>query len=105
VESVLFLIQTNLEELRTELGKPGEIALTGGLAREPAFVQGLADLSGMPVLHPEGEEATARGVAFLLSEDSGRWPDGHGRTTNPQDNPALVQRYRRWQQAMAKALI
>jgi glycerol kinase len=105
LESVLFLIQANLDELRAASGELNEIVLTGGLSREPAFVQGLADLSGVVVLHPEREEATAHGVAFLLSIDKGRWPDARNRTTPPQENPALVQRYQRWLQAMKKTLI
>jgi len=104
LESVLFLIQTNLDELRAASGEPGEIVLTGGLPREPAFAQGLADLSGVEVAHPERAEATARGVAFLLSAELGRWPDERSRATLPRENPALIRRYRRWQQAMTKVL-
>ena len=86
LESVLFLIQANLDELRAASGEPGEIVLTGGLPREPAFAQGLADLSGVEVAHPERAEATARGVAFLLSAELGRWPEERSRATPPRKN-------------------
>jgi len=104
LESVLFLIQTNLDELRAASGELSEIALTGGLSREPVFVQGLADLSGLVVLHAEHEEATARGVAFLLNEKVARWPDARGPAVTPRKNLTLARHYQRWQQAMAKAL-
>lgn len=104
VESVLFLIQANLDVLIKTSGPVAEIVLSGGLSKEPFFVQGLAALSGIRVLRPERSEATARGVAFLLSEDQARWPDAHRQTTVAQANAALAARYHRWQRLMAKAL-
>lgn len=104
IESVLFLIQTNLDALSAASGEISELVLTGGLSREPAFARGLSDLSQLTVVHPERSEATARGVAFLLSEDRTCWPDAHRQTTVMQANAALAARYRRWQRLMAEAL-
>jgi glycerol kinase len=105
-ESILFLIQTNLDALRAATGPVEQIILTGGLAREAALRQGLADLSGIPVLHPPHAEATARGVAFLLNTlnpEQGRSDSGPQGAASGKAS-ALARRYRRWQEAMARAL-
>jgi len=103
VESVVFLIQANLEAMAEVLPPPRRIRLTGGLARLDGLAGRLADLAGLPVERPPALEATARGVAYL----AGGRPQGFAReperTFAPRENPALRAAYRRWRAAMPEA--
>ncbi len=65
LESIVFLIQTNLERM----GTPARIAVSGGLSRLDGLCQRLADLALIPVMRLDDFEATARGVARLLAGD------------------------------------
>jgi len=98
VESIVFLIVRNLEEMNAELGPPRALRLTGGLSRLDGFAQRLADLSGLPVLRPKEFEATARGVAQLAAQKNfGEVPEDR---FSPQENPALKDAYLRFLEAL-----
>ncbi|MFQ5589418.1 MAG: FGGY family carbohydrate kinase [Nitrospiria bacterium] len=106
VESILFLIQTNLEEMHQIAGPVNTIEISGGLARLGGLCQRLADLSGLCVLRHAEHEATARGLAFLLLENNtGHWPSppASARFLSHQ-NTGLQKRYQAWRRIMAKAL-
>ena len=67
VESILFLIQANLDCMaETHLPIKG-ITISGGLAQSDALCQKLADLSGLTVQRPALVEATAQGIAWLAA--------------------------------------
>ena len=103
VESILFLLQVNIEQLsdREPLNK---ILISGGLSSIDGICQRLADLSGLPVERPANHEATARGIAFLLA-DRPDWPSkGEQTTFSPQSDPLLQSRFQQWQKAMDQAL-
>jgi glycerol kinase len=100
IESIVFLLQVNLEEL-ARLGAVGAITLTGGLSRLDGLCQRLADLSGLTVSRPGDHEATARGLLYLLS---GTRPPTAETGFTPQPNPALDARYRDWRRALEAAL-
>lgn len=113
VESIVFLLHTNLHEMESVYPAPHTIVISGGLATLNGLCQRLADLSGLPVCRPAECEATARGTAFLLAGSgtiSDRWnlhPEGDPefipeRIFTPSINPALHERYCLWQQAMPK---
>jgi len=105
VESIVFMIQVNLESMAGLAGTPRRIIATGGLATLDGLCQRIADTSGIEVYRPREREATARGTAFLLADRPQRWPETEAGTTfAPQDNPALQQRYRDWSRAMQEAL-
>ncbi|TDY00987.1 FGGY family carbohydrate kinase [Thiohalophilus thiocyanatoxydans] len=105
LESILFLLQINLARMHRQLAPARRLQLTGGLANLDGLCQRLADLSRIPVYRPAECEATARGSAFLLAGQPADWPEpGPGREFEPQENPALQQRYTSWQEAMEKAL-
>lgn len=99
LESILFLLQTNLELI------PGlsarYIVISGGLARADGLCQALADLSGREVRRAQHAEATARGLAALLTRQ--RWPIGM-QSFFPSADEILSRRYHRWQQLMRQAL-
>lgn len=104
-ESIVFLLQVNLELLRKFPPPTARIVATGGLAQLDGLCQRLADLSGLPVYRPAEHEATARGAAYLLAGFPGNWPEANpGVEFAPLPNSGLAQRYNRWRAEMNKAL-
>ena len=101
VESIVFLLHVNMEEMQKTASPPLQIQVTGGLAALDGLCQRLADLSGMPVYRPVEREATARGTAYLLAGCPKEWPENDiGIWFKPRDNEALKRRYSEWQKAM-----
>jgi glycerol kinase len=105
VESIVFLLQANLEVIRELPSEPKRQLVTGGLAQLDGLCQRLADLGGLPVYRPVDHEATARGTAYLLAAFPGDWPEKKtGIWFAPRPNPDLVRRYERWRVEMRRAL-
>ncbi len=67
VESILFLIQANLDCMAETHLPIKNITISGGLAQSDALCQKLADLSGLTVQRPALVEATAQGIAWLAA--------------------------------------
>ncbi len=104
-DSIVFLLQANFEIMQKFPPVLTRIVATGGLARLDGLCQRLADLSGLPVYRPAEQEATARGMAYLLAGFPEEWPeDKLGANFMPEQNRQLVQRYNRWRAEMNKAL-
>ena len=100
-ESIVFLIQANLDEMSRCAGAAGGIIISGGLATVDGLCRRLADLSGIPVGRPEVEEATARGLAWLLAGRPPAWSrELRSARFAPAANPALTTRYQHWLQEM-----
>ncbi|HZD25346.1 MAG TPA: FGGY-family carbohydrate kinase, partial [Alphaproteobacteria bacterium] len=101
-ESVLFLLQANLDAMRAAGLAAERIQIGGGLARSEALCRRLADLSGAVVYRPAETEATARGMAWLAAGRPAHWPELEpGTTFAPQPNPGLAARYQRFREEMA----
>lgn len=104
-ESIVFLLQRNLEAMRAVLAPPTHIQISGGLSRVDGLCQRLADLAQCPVVRPAEVEASARGVAFLLAGRPSVWPaPGPDDRFTPRAYEALHDRYRRWTAAMNAAI-
>ncbi|MDH5512497.1 MAG: FGGY-family carbohydrate kinase, partial [Gammaproteobacteria bacterium] len=104
-ESIVFLLQTNLEIMQKLSAPPMRMLVTGGLARLDGLCRRLADLSGLPVYRPAEHEATARGTAYLLAGFPENWPEAEpGDRFTPAPNPVLMRRYQDWRAAMDDAL-
>ncbi len=104
-ESMVFLLQANLEVMQKFPPAPTRIIATGGLARLDGLCLRLADLSGLPVFRPAEHEATARGTAYLLAKFPADWTEEKpGEKFVPKQNPLLAQRYRRWREEMNHVL-
>ncbi len=101
-ESIIFLLNTNLEKMHHLSSPPEQIQITGGLAQIDGLCQRLADLSDLPVYRPRETEATARGIAFLLADCPEHWPEETdiGIWFTPQPNSALQARYNEWKALM-----
>jgi len=105
VESIIFLLQANLEEMLKLSSPPQQIQISGGLASLDALCQRLADVTGLPVYRPVEREATARGIAYLLAGGPAHWPETDlGIWFKPAPNPPLIERYRHWRDAMQTAM-
>ncbi|MDX9785536.1 MAG: FGGY family carbohydrate kinase [Desulfobacterales bacterium] len=96
-ESILFLIQSNLDAMAAAGCDIKQLVVTGGLARLDGLCRRLADLSGKPVYRPAETEATVRGTAWLVFGRPKRWPkSGRGRWFAPLANAPLKERYFRF---------
>lgn len=105
IESIVFLLQVNLEEMNQIFIPPRRLIASGGLARVDGLCQRLADITGLPVHRPAECEATARGTAFLLAGQPAHWPEQSAHSEfSPRENDALQQRFARWRGEMDRAI-
>jgi len=105
VESIIFLIRENIEEMMKLSSPPEQIQITGGLAVQDEICQRLADLTQLPVYRPVECEATARGIAYKLAGEPKIWPEtGIGQWFKSQNNEGLQKRYNEWHTALLHAL-
>ncbi len=104
-ESIVFLLQVNLDAVLAEGLRPSRIVVTGGLASLDGLCQRLADLSGLVVERPDVQEATGRGVAFLAAGSPVTWTPASRRSVfTPAADVRLADRFRRWQTEMNRRL-
>ena len=93
IESIVFLIQANLELMQHE-SPIHKIVVAGGMANLDGLCQKLSNLSGLIIERPEQVEATARGVAWLAAGRPSLWQDQQTHATfEPVTDAALMQRY------------
>jgi len=104
LESIVFLLVENLRSMDEVMAAPGALLVSGGLSRLDGFCQRLGDLSGLPVRRSGETEGTAKGLAYLLAGLPAHWRVEGGDGFTAQPNPALLERYRRWQAQMQSAL-
>ncbi len=106
VESIVFMLQTNFELCAGATAMPEGWVVSGGLSALDGLCQRLADLSGVPVLRPNIDEATSRGVANLLIRSHNSVPETDITEVQfvPQMNSPLEHRYLRWRHAMAEVI-
>jgi glycerol kinase len=104
-ESILFLIQANLDTLLSAGLSVSRLRMTGGISHLDALGQRMADLSGLEVYRPADTEATARGTAWLAFQRPRHWPKpGRGYIFKPRENPALWERYQQFCSIMEETL-
>ena len=95
VESIVFLLQLNIDQMQTIKPNCEYIEISGGLSRNDSINQLLADLSKLPVKRREDSEASARGIAWLAAEQHDHWEQlPCVKTFMPRDDPGLFHRYR-----------
>ena len=100
IESVVFLLQVNLEEMRDKGINHKHIVVSGGLSVLDGLCQRLADVSVLSVIRPQQCESTAKGLAFLLSGFESSWPTGKTKRFEPESNKKLMQRYEHWREEL-----
>ncbi|WP_428036937.1 FGGY family carbohydrate kinase [Amphritea sp.] len=94
MESIIFLICRNIKAM-SSLPPARQIIIAGGINRFNSLCQGLADLSGLPVLRYAQSDITALGAAWQTLPNSVRnmLPET---TFTPEANPSLAERYQAW---------
>ncbi len=101
LESIVFLIQVNLEELEGTQPPYKEITISGGLTRLDGLCQRVADLSGVPVRRASDVEATLSGIGWLAAGRPEIWGDEEAAVIfQPQPNPRLQGRFHTWREQM-----
>lgn len=103
IESIAFLIQRNLDTMAQVVTAPERIIISGGLSRLDDLCQAIADLSGVTVMRPGECEATARGLAWLLTAPAPAWGMPEPLSYfNPRSDAGILSRYRHWERRMAQ---
>ena len=98
IESIVFLLRVNLEQLATKRGPVRRVRVTGGLSRSERLCQRMADGLGCRVERLRGGEGTITGLWRRLSGSAATSPGDQ--TFEPEDVPGLEDRYREWLQRM-----
>lgn len=94
IESILFLVQANIERMTAQSPAVDSIRISGGLSSLDGLCQRLANLSGLTVERPEQVEATARGIAWQAAGCPDGWSaTGNGRRFTPHRDKLLTDRY------------
>ena len=97
IESIVFLLQANIERLCRYNPGLHRIRISGGLSNLDGLCRRLADLSGLEIHRPVQVEATARGIAWQAAGGPEDWPpSGAGETFTPSGNALLHSRYERF---------
>lgn len=100
IESVAFLIACNAAELRRQGAPAARVLLSGGLSRSNWLCTRLSALLAVPVERSE-REASARGIAVLADPAlSADWPANPTTVFEAPHNPALEERYARFQKEL-----
>ncbi len=99
VESIVFLLQSNLLAIEEQVSAAEVIVISGGVAQLDGLCQALATLSGRPVRRLAETEASARGAAWLLAQSSD-WTTTAFDEFVPAPPGALHARYRHWRAAL-----
>lgn len=103
LESIVFLLLENMDLMTDALGPGTRIVASGGLSRLDGLCQRLADLAGLVVERPAETEATAAGLAWLLTGHT--CPPAAATTRfSPRPAPELAARRERFRALLAAAL-
>lgn len=68
-------ISLSIRDCLRNVDKRGTIYLAGGGAKSPVWAQMIADVAGMKVMIPSGEELGAKGVALMAGVSQGLYKD------------------------------
>ena len=100
IESILFLIQLNIDLIRPANPNINGINLSGGVSRMDGFCQRPANLSRYRVFRANDPEATARGIAWQSAGCPDDWQSETGEYFEPARNESLSRRYREFSRIM-----
>ena len=104
LDSILFLIRVNLDEMQHHGPPLRQIVISGGIAGADVACQRLADLTSLPVLRYPEREATARGLAYLVANQPvGFDAIGEPRIFQPVPDVELLERFLAWLKEMKQA--
>jgi len=97
-----------LDAVRADTGlSPASLRIDGGMSRNDAFVQALADATGLPVEASAVTEATTLGAAYLAGAAVGVWPSveaaAQTRRARRVVQPARALDRSQWHEAVRRA--
>ncbi len=93
IESIVFLLQHNIEILQQKM-QLQQLQVSGGLSQLDGLCQKLADISHLPVTQSQQTEATALGAAWLAAGSPPNWFGMLQQPIfSPMHNPQLQIRY------------
>ena len=105
LESIAFLLHTNLIELQPHGPPLKRLLVTGGLSANDYLCGCLGSLSALPLDRTDDPEATARGLARLVAGDTAAgWPLAGKLQQLPMLNADLRARYTQWRAALNAAI-
>ncbi len=105
LESIAFLLQANLSELKAQGPPLTRLLVTGGLSANDYLCRCLGSLSHLPVDRADDPEATARGLARLVAAGAAaRWPVADATRQTPVSDACLQTRYQQWRTALDAAI-
>jgi glycerol kinase len=103
LESILFLLRVNVDEMQRHRPPLQRIVVTGGLAASDLLCQRLADLVTLPVIRHGVLEATARGLAWLTAGQPRGWTLPGATRFEAKHDTGLLERFFRWLKEMKRA--
>ena len=95
MESIVFLIATNVEEINKHGIQSDQLIVSGGLSADSYLCQRIADLCGVPVTVSGYKEATSRGAAWLAM-DRPKWEMLETTHYEPNKDAAISARYQKF---------
>jgi len=105
LESILFLIRVNLQEMQHHREPLTRVIVTGGLSASAPLCQRLADIISLPVIRYDVREATARGLAQLIAAETSPFPAPSAvEIFSPRPDTALLERFFAWLKEMKIAI-
>ena len=99
MESIVFLIVNNLDEMRKFDIHPKTLMVSGGLSADKYLCQRLADLCSIPVIVSDYKETTSRGAARLAMSRLD-WNLPSSEIIKPKQDDALTLRYQKFTKAI-----
>ncbi len=99
MESIVFLIVNNLDEMRKFNIHPKALMVSGGLSADKYLCQRIADLSSIPVIVSDYKEATSRGAAWLAMSQPD-WDFSSSEIIQAKQDNALTLRYQKFTKAI-----
>lgn len=96
IESIVFLIQINLETMIGTGQEVKRIRISGGLSSLDGLCQLVANISQRLVIRSKLSQTTARGIAWLAAKPTESWISGEDDYFLPKQNRPLQNRYRQF---------
>jgi glycerol kinase len=103
LESVVFLIKANLDEMDRHRPPPARLVASGGLADNRLLCRMLATLAAVPVDRGSDREATSRGLACQVAGMPSGFAAPPVERFEPEPDQRLLARYIKWLALMREA--
>ena len=96
LEAAAFVLRTHLDEMHQHLPAPVLIVAEGRLAANRWMCRLLATLAGVPVQRSSGNDAAARGLAWIVAGQPAAWARADVEMIAPEPREATLARYLHW---------